>query len=136
MKIIASFPYLRTTHPLAGSLWRPVVTVELSRASTRLQQLFFLDSGADITLLPASLGAALGLRAGEWPITSVRGLGAELTTLRLAEIQLQIGEARATSTRVGWADHDNVPALLGRLDIFDHYTFEFNHERRMVIVKQ
>ena len=37
--------------------------------------------------------------------------------------------------RIGWSSDDNVP-LLGRLDVFEHYTFEFNHERRMVVVRQ
>jgi len=31
---------------------------------------------------------------------------------------------------------DDMPALLGRLDVFEHYTFELNHERRIVVVKQ
>jgi hypothetical protein len=47
-----------------------------------------------------------------------------------------IGESTVVPIRAGWLEDDNVPPILGRLDVFDHFTFEFNHERRMVIVRQ
>jgi hypothetical protein len=98
--------------------------------------LLFLDSGADISLIPASLGLALGFNRIELQTTSVRGLMTERTGLCIVQIHLQIGDTSAVPIRVGWADSDDVSPLLGRLDIFDRYTFEFNHDRRMVVVKQ
>jgi hypothetical protein len=104
--------------------------------TTRLRHLMFLDSGADISLIPASVGLALGLLPEDSPTTSVRGFVAERAGLHIVELHLQIGDTVEWPFRVGLADNDNVPSLLGRLDVFDHYTFEFNHERRMVVVKQ
>ena len=136
MSVIASFPYLQVTHPLVGRIFEPVVEVTLSHGENRVHHLMFLDSGADISLIPASLGLALGLSQEGQQAASVRSLRTERTGLRMVGTYLQIGDSTAIPVRVGWADDDSVPALLGRLDIFDHYTFEFNHERRMVVVRR
>lgn len=136
MRTIAAFPYLRLAQPLVGNLFQPMVEVTLSFGSTSLRQAFFLDSGADISLIPASLGQALGLQRNQDQMTSVRGLSAERADLNLVEVYMQIGQTREFPVRVGWLTDDSLPPLLGRLDVFECLTFEFNHERRMVIVKQ
>lgn len=136
MRTIAAFPYLRLVQPLVGSLFQPMVEAILSFGNMSLRQAFFLDSGADISLIPASLGQALGLRRNPDQTTSVRGLSAERADLNLVEVHVQIGQTREFPIRVGWLTDDNLPPLLGRLDVFERLTFEFNHERRMVIVRQ
>ena len=136
MSIVAVFPYVQVTHPVVGHLFEPMVEVTLRYGESRLRHLLFLDSGADISLIPASLGLALGLRQEEQQTASIRGLITERTGLRIVEVYLQIGDAPEGPIRVGWASDDNVPSLLGRLDVFDYYTFEFNHSRRMVVVKR
>jgi len=135
MSVIASFPFLQVTHPLVGRIFEPVIEVTLSHGENRVHHLMFLDSGADISLIPASLGLALGLSQEGQRAASVRSLRTERTGLRIVEVYLQIGDSTAIPIRVGWAENDDVPALLGRLDVFDHYTFELNHDRRMVVVK-
>lgn len=136
MRTIAAFPYLRLSQPIVGSLFQPMVEVVVSFDTTALRHAFFLDSGADVSLIPASLGHALGLRRNQDQATSVRGLSTERADLNLVEVHLQIGQTHEFPVRVGWLTDDNVPPLLGRLDVFDRLTFELNHERRMVIVKQ
>ena len=137
MSVIATFPYVQVAHPIVGRLFQPMVEATLSYGAISLRHLLFLDSGADISLIPESLGLALGLHREEQQRASVRGLVTERTDLHIVEVHLQIGKAtRPVPIRVGWADSDDVPPLLGRLDVFDHYTFEFNHQRRMVVVKQ
>jgi len=59
MSILAAFPYLQVTHPIVGRLFEPMVEVTLSYGELGLRHLMFLDSGADISLIPASLGLAL-----------------------------------------------------------------------------
>jgi len=135
MKVVAAFPYLQITHPIVGRLFQPMVEVTLSHGLARVRHLLFLDSGADLSLLPASLGLALGLSREAQPVASVRGLMRERTDLRVVEINLQIADSAPVPVRVGWGDDDNFSPLLGRLDVFDHFTFEFNHERRVVVVK-
>ena len=136
MAIIARFPFRQVVHPSVGRLVEPMVEVTLSRQTASLRLGMSLDSGADISLIPDSVGLALGLRPEAQPWTSVRGLTAGRIDLRIVEVHLQIGNAAAVPIRVGWASDDNAPPLLGRLDVFDHFTFEFNHELRMVIVRR
>ncbi len=136
MSIIATFSYTRTVHAVVGQLFEPIIRASLSNGTIRLHHLLFLDSGADISLIPASLGTALGLKRDQQQIAHVRGFKGEHTGLEIVQLTLQIGNAAPVPIRAAWADDENVPALLGRLDVFDHYTFEFNHDRRMVIVRQ
>ena len=124
MNIIAHFPYLQTIHPLVGRLFEPVVEVTLTYKALAVRQLMFLDSGADISLIPASLGAALGLRPSDvQSSTNVRSLVTERTPLRIVELHIQIGATAPVPVRMGWIESDAVSPLLGRLDVFEHYTY-------------
>jgi len=135
MKIVAIFPYIQTFNPHIGHHFEPLIEVTLSHGDQWSQQTMFLDSGADISLIPASLGNALGL-VRRHSSTRVRGLIAERSNLQIVQIHLHMNDKILVPIRVGWSEDNNVPPLLGRLDVFDRFTFEFNHERRMVIVRQ
>jgi hypothetical protein len=114
-----------------------MIEVTLAYGPLAVRQLMALDSGADISLIPASLGAALGLRpTKEQPSVSVRSLVTERTPLRIVELHIQIGETPPIPVRFGWTESDAVSPLLGRLDLFEHYSFEFNYHQRVVIVRQ
>lgn len=136
MNTVAAFPYVQIVHPQIGSIFQPLLDVTLRHDHTVLQVGLFLDSGADISIIPDSLGQALGLAREPLSAVRVRGLSNTYTHLTIVEAHLQIGTAPEMPFRMGWADTDEVPALLGCLDVFERYTFEFNHDHRLVIVKR
>jgi hypothetical protein len=135
MKTVAVFPYVQIVHPQIGSIFQPLLDVTLRHDNMVLQVGLFLDSGADISIVPDSLGQALGLVRGPSSAVRVRSLSNAYTHLTIVEAYLQIGASPEMPFRLGWADTDEVPALLGCLDVFERYTFEFNHDHRLVIVK-
>lgn len=136
MRIVAILPYRSAYNSVVGRLHEPVIKVTLSHGHQELRQSMLLDSGSDISLIPATLGTALGLDRNTTARARARGLIIERTPLRIVEVNIQIGESMVVPIRAGLLEDDDVPPLLGRLDLFDSFTFEFNHERRMVIVRQ
>ena len=98
MNIIAAFPYLQVSNPVVGRLFEPVVEITLIHGAKRLRHLLFLDSGADISLIPASLGAALGLSEEQQQNASVRSLMTERTPLHIVQVALQIGDTTPYSS--------------------------------------
>jgi hypothetical protein len=55
------FAFRKESSGLFGSIGRPVARVIVIHRRRRVPQLFYVDSGADITLIPKSVGDLLGL---------------------------------------------------------------------------
>ncbi|MBM3127273.1 MAG: hypothetical protein FJ009_01395 [Chloroflexi bacterium] len=105
-------------------------------AGNRLRLYPYLDSGADITILPYRFGAQLGLTSRGEPVIDFAGEGGGAVATIVKKVGIRIGSGVMVVARVGWAQTDAASLLLGRLDVFDHFTFEFNHLRKEIRVKQ
>ncbi|MEW5936958.1 MAG: aspartyl protease family protein, partial [Candidatus Thermoplasmatota archaeon] len=90
-----------------------------------------IDSGADLTLIPLSLGKLLGLELKKEDIHELRGVGERAVPVVIREINIKIGEHRI-KTRTAWALIEDVPPLLGRLDIFDNFHVHFRQDQRAI----
>ncbi len=69
------FPYQKETSNLFGSVYRPVVEFEILGNKEWIHVLAYLDSGADITLLPESFIEILDIKIEGEEIKEVRGIG-------------------------------------------------------------
>lgn len=106
-------------HPAFGTLWRPVIEVTLQHGPHRIRTDALVDPGADITLLPKRLGDVLHLKVHpDEPIQKVRGVGKGAVPMVIKKVQLELGPFQLP-IRLGWVLIDEVPVLLGRLDLFD-----------------
>ena len=66
----------------------------------------------------------------------VRGIGEGSIPYILSRVTIKIG-AIETSIRVGWALIDEVPLILGRLDLFNQFSIEFREfEDKIILVHQ
>lgn len=72
-----------------------------------------IDSGADISIIPYTLGEDLGLHL-------------DMEKRRDARVE----------ARVGWALTDDVPLILGRLDIFRSFVIEFRELEGKIIFRR
>ena len=92
----------------------------------------YIDSGADFTLIPYRLGLSLGMEM-EKEVEEVYGVGGgipvviKLLTMKLGDISLNV--------RVGWSLREDIPIILGRLDVFDKFDIEFREKEGEVIFK-
>ncbi len=95
----------------------------------------YVDSGADITTIPWQAGMALGLR----PVRKdarfgMRGITGIPVPYRLKRINIGFNGVEIEA-RVAWAESDEVPFLLGRLDVFKRFDITFRESRGIIMFR-
>jgi len=95
----------------------------------------YIDSGADLTMLPFGAGLALGFRqrAGE-RIREIRGVSGGGVSYMIRRITLELDGVRLAA-RIAWALIEEVPFLLGRMDIFRRFEIVFREANRTVLFR-
>jgi len=122
------FAFRRESSNLLGAIGRPVARVIVMHRRRRVPQLFYVDSGADITLIPKSVGDLLGLTlASSREIREIKGIGERGVPIVIRRLRLQVG-SKIFSARVAWCLIEEVPLLLGRLDCFRLFEITFRHD--------
>lgn len=128
------FPYRQEPSSREGYIYRPVAKVILEGTNGReVVDYFYIDSGADYTLIPYKLGHFLGLKAEGSEVYEVQGISGVIGVI-FSKIEMKIGEYNFEA-KVGWAQIEHVPLLLGRADIFDKFEVIFRQPDRKVIFK-
>ena len=92
-----------------------------------------LDSGADLSLIPYSVGETIGLELDFENRSEVQGIGEGSVPYILTKIKLKI-EKVEISARVGWALIEEVPFILGRLDLFQKFSIEFREFENKILL--
>jgi len=131
-----TYRYKTVSSRAFGNIKRPVADVFLQTASGKWMKMeLFIDSGADITLIPYTAGLYLGLNKDESKIIELRGVAGQALPVIINTIAMKIGDT-ILKPRVGWALTDNVPPLLGRLDIFDKFNITFKEKEGIIIFEE
>lgn len=114
------------------SILRPVAVIELKTKSGEWIRISpYIDSGADSTLIPFSTGKLLGLTYKEDEVVKIGGIGGTMKAVR-KKVHTKIGD-KQFSLNLTWALTENVPALLGRKDVFDNFKITFDQKKEEVI---
>jgi len=130
---VAHFPFTRVLTPI-GLIQAPIVHVVLSHGTRAVEVEMTVDSGADLTMIPHQLGKSLGLRATTSTTRRLSGVAGGLQ-YRLARLQIRLGQFTFPA-RVAWARHDDVPELLGRLDVFNKFAITFDEAHRRITFRE
>ena len=96
---------------------------------------FLVDSGADFTLLPKHFAFEIGIDLAKCKKSTTLGVEGRGMIIYHASILLRIGDYQS-KTRCAFANHDKIPPLLGRLDVFSLYNITFHAGRRSIIFKK
>jgi hypothetical protein len=117
-----SFPYRKEYSSVIGEIYRPVAVIYLQAKDGKWRGFtVYVDSGADITLLPRSACTeGLGYNLEEGKLGYVGGVTPGRIKIYVHTVAARIGEEKLKA-RIAFAENDNVPPLLGRTDIFDHF---------------
>lgn len=127
------FHYKREPARIPGHfVHRPVAEVYLKAISGKWIEFNpYIDSGADVTLIPLSLGKLLGLEIDKNKIEEIGGIRGSVPVIYIKAI-LKIGE-KEILTQVAWSLIEEVPLLLGRTDIFDSFKVTFDQANGVII---
>ena len=117
-----------------GEILKPIIPVTIIGPKRNLNVIMLLDSGADLSLFPYSVGESMGLHLDIENRSEVQGIGEGSVPYILSKVKLKIGEFEI-SARVGWALIEEVPLILGRLDIFQKFSIEFREFENKIILK-
>lgn len=120
--------------PEVGILWIPTAKLELISNETIYLCEMIVDSGADITLIPRSLGEFFGFTFERESIREIRGIGEGTIPYVIKTMNIKIGKYEI-QVRIGMALIEEVPLILGRLDVFDAFNIEFRQKDRVTIFR-
>lgn len=115
-----------------GEVLRPIAEVILEANRRRIEVAMCIDSGADMTMIPLHLGKAMGFRQSSadeiMELTGVSGGGVPYVVRNASVIMNGV----KTRIRLAWALIEEVPLLLGRLDIFPKFKIMFDEKAEVV----
>ena len=122
------FPYQREESGIFGTVCRPVVGYDIKTRYGWVPVMAYLDSGADITLLPKSFIDLLDIEFREEDIKEIGGVGGSKVPIVLADVKLMVcGKDIEVTAAICLVK--NIPYLLGREGIFDHFNICFKKNR-------
>jgi len=126
------FPYRKEKSLTFGVIFRPVANVILEH---EFDQWFYVDSGADITLIPLSVGDLIGLRRLKRnKVQRIMGVGKSSVPIIVKTTSMMIG-SMSFRARVAWSQVEEVPPLLGRTDVFRKFSVTFREKEGVTIFK-
>lgn len=126
------FDFRKEESSIFGPLFRPVARVFLVKDKVKLPEIFYVDSGADVTLIPRSVGEILGFKVkSPEEITEIKGIGKQSIPIVIRKATLQINKIKI-KTRVAWSLVEEVPLLLGREEFFRYFEIAFVKNRKTI----
>lgn len=115
-----------------GRIFRPIATVFVEHKGIRIELPLYIDSGADISMIPYRFGKALRLeRARKDRIKKIKGIAGPGVPYVVKRLDFIFGRRKVVA-RVAWSMIEEVPLLLGRMDIFSKFRITFDERKRTV----
>ncbi len=132
---MVEFPYREEESKIFGKILRPVARIFINsdKENDWKPALVYIDSGADISLLPKDFGLLLGLDLTKEE-NEIRGIGEAIVPISLQKVNMRIKD-KVIPVRVAIALINEVPYILGRYDFFKLFRITFEEYKRRVIVE-
>lgn len=124
------FPFSekRTRH---GLLPDPRIPVFVQTRHGYLAYRFLLDTGADFSMVPFSMAEDLGIDVTRCPTDQCSGIEGRPLFVYHAGIGIRIGDVDLP-LRCLISESDTTPFLLGRADLFTHFTITFDYHHKTI----
>ncbi|MBI2581345.1 hypothetical protein HYV85_06120 [Candidatus Woesearchaeota archaeon] len=126
------FDFKKEQSRLLGPVLRPVARITLVNQEIEVPEHLYVDSGADLTLIPKSVGDLLGFKVSQGDsIEEIKGVGERGIPVVIKKVEMRICK-KAFEARVAWALIEEVPLLLGRADVFALFNVCFKKNTKTV----
>ena len=96
-----------------------------------LTAFMYIDSGADVSLIPRQFGEVLGLTVEREKIHEIKGLGERTVPVIMKKLKMRI-DKKTFVAGIAWSLIEEVPLILGRLDVFDSFKITFDQKSEVV----
>jgi len=127
-------PFEVVFSPRLGRVKWPRISAMIIGPKASLRAQFLLDSGADVSLIPRSMGQDIGLSIKGAVKCEGRAVGGAFVPYYLCSVQVQIGDLRIP-IRVGWSMIDQTRPILGRLDVFELLDIDFRQHTNVMLLR-
>ena len=128
------FPFKRVRSDVFGEVSIPVAKIFL-QGKEEVGVDVIVDTGAVISVFPKSLCDLLGLNFEEGRGTSVRTATGEEIRIRVHTVKMRIGNY-GFDARAAFSEDENIPYVLGRLDILDKVEIRFERNGTRFLMHQ
>ena len=126
------FKYRKESGSAGAEVFRPVADVKFRQSTGKWIECHpYIDSGADVTLLPLSFGKLLGLKIESDKIVELYGIGKQGIPVLFKKVEVRIGNYEFAA-EIAWALIEEIVPLLGRKDIFDKFHVHFKQDRGII----
>jgi predicted aspartyl protease len=120
------FPYRSLTHEVFGTIKIPLITVVL-KGFNSVKLYAMVDTGAVISVFPRSVCDLLGLSYEDGKEAFLLSATQEEIPVRVHKIIIRIGEIEFEA-RVGFSEVEQIPHVLGGLDVLDKVEIKFEKD--------
>lgn len=132
---MVEFKYRKEKSGILGDILRPVAQLEIkSEKSNWFPIIMYIDSGADISLVPRNFGLLLGLNL-TGNLGQIRGIGEAIVPLSLQNVKMKI-ENHEIKVKIAVALINEVPYVLGRYDFFKLFKITFQEYESKVTMEK
>ncbi len=127
-----TFGYRKETARVEKEIYRPIASVYLRGRDDNWYLFYpYVDSGADISLFTRTDSELLGYELEDGKERLIGGIVGGLMKVYVHAILMRIGEEEF-ETRIGFAEREEVPRLLGRMNIFPKFQICFDEKELKV----
>jgi hypothetical protein len=128
MKLLLMPDHHRFSYTLIRSgaltVLRPLLTFSLQGQNT-LQVQGLLDTGADVNILPYSVGTALGLIWEDHPVVASPSGNLASYLARGVVLKAVVADLKPVRLAFAWSQADHIPLILGQLNFFQEFDICF-----------
>ena len=121
------FAWRRRTTRHFGEQWVPYADLNLRSVSGRWRAFSVqVDSGAVVSVLKRSAADLLGINLESGESIEPAGIGGPARRYFLHTCTSMLGDSPVLDLRIAFADREEAPNLLGRLDVIDRFRIDFD----------
>lgn len=130
------FPFEYADIPGFGRLFYPIVRIDLYTVEGWQQFEFLIDTGADITTVPAHLLPVLGIEKKALKPSRTLGVGGFSVETFEFRLRMRLGKKDHTiAASAVESQTDAMPLLLGRKDVFEElYNLYLDSKRKVTVI--
>ena len=129
-----SIKYITSNYANYGTVFDPIVNINVSTPKGPKSMEFLLDSGAVVSAMPKSTLEDFSMTFDDLNRIVVKGHGATFFAY-MSNITVEIN-GKSKQIPVLFTDTSVGSKVLGRRGFFDQYNVEFNSEEKRIIIKE